>query len=122
MLNKCKIDENEVLFFGTEEDLKFPEYLKIEVLEENINITKDNEHLTILSAEELRRRLFSHKRTRDIILSENGVNSPADLKAAYFLIKYKKFNSSKSVRDFVEEKYADISGYFEKEVFNEVHD
>lgn len=116
MLNKCKIKDGtiEVLFYGTEEELNFPEYLNLETIEKDVKINKDTESLTILSARQLLDKVQGkQKRTTDIILSENRINSFKDLKAAYFLVRYHQLSASKSVRDKIVQKYTDVLEYVE---------
>ena len=112
MLNKCKIGEVELLFYGTEEELEFPEWTKIETLEKDIKITEKNADLTVLSAKQLMDRITgTNRRTNDIVLSENKINSFNDLKAAYFLMQYHQLSVSKSVRDRLTQKYTDVLDY-----------
>lgn len=113
VLNKCKIKEDEVLIIGDEKDFDFLKQLAINVLEENIKITEENKSLPILFASELKLRLFSKNRTSDLLLAENGINSFADLQAAYFLIQYKKFSASRRIRELVINKYANVLEYYE---------
>jgi len=120
MLNKCTMKDehgetSEVLFYGSEKTLEFPEYLQITTVEKDVKIN-GNEDLTILSADQLRYRIITHKRTPDIRLSENGFNTFSDLRAAHFLICYKKLNASKSIRDLVEAKYAEVLEYYTPDV------
>lgn len=114
MLSKFKIKDSEVeaLFYGEEEDLNFPEGLQLELVEKDVKIDDSNSMLPILSAKNLRDRVFGgKKRTTDIILSENGINSFNDLKAAYFLVRYHKLDASKSVRDKIVQKYTEVLDY-----------
>lgn len=113
--------DTEVLFYGSEESLNFPEYLKITTIEKDIRLN-GNEDINILSADQLRIRIITHKRTSDLILSENGFNTFNDIKAAHFLIKYKKLNASKKIRDLVESKYDDVLEYYDVIVPTDVDD
>lgn len=116
MLNKCKIGEVSVLFYGEEDELNFPEWTKIETLEKDIRINKYNSNLTVLSAKQLMDRITGvNKRTNDIVLAENKINSFDDLKAAYFLMQYHKLNVSKSVRDRLSQKYSEVLDYVDNE-------
>lgn len=98
MINKYKTDY-EFIMYG--EDL--PEASEhIELIEENVKL-EDNQTVPILEF---------NKPQRDVKLFNEGIMSYEDLKYAYFLIKTKELQKSKSIRDMVIEKYESLSEYF----------
>lgn len=122
MINKYLLKEtnNQVLFYGTEEELDFPEYFNFELLEKDVKLTKENQELSIFSAKDTKDKVFGKcKRTRDIILAENRINRFVDLKAAYLLIRYRQLNATKSVRDMIIEKYSELLDYLSEKDNNE---
>ena len=103
MLNKYKTQDYEFIMYG--EDLpEAPEH--IELIEENIKL-EDNQTTPIFEFD---------KPQRDKKLFNEGIMSYEDLKYAYFLIKTKELQKSKSIRDMVLEKYESLSEYFDEEI------
>lgn len=99
MINKYKNQDYEFIMYG--EDLPEP-VNPIELIEENIKI-EDNQTTPIFEFD---------KPKRDMKLFKEGICSFEDLKYAYFLIKTKELQKSKSIRDMVIEKYKSLSEYF----------
>lgn len=105
MINKYK-SQSEFLVFG--EDIKFPEELGFELIEENIDI-KNYKDLPILDYKELMMTLIDPKlRTSDKILTENKINTYNDLSNAHVLVQMKIAPFSKKIRALIEQKYANI--------------
>ena len=99
MINKYKTQDYEFIMYG--EDLpEAPEH--IELIEENVKL-EDNQTTPIFEFD---------KQQRDKKLFNEGIMSYEDLKYAYFLIKTKELQKSKSIRDMVLEKYESLSEYF----------
>lgn len=99
MINKYKNQDYEFIMYGEE----IPEASDpIELVEENIKI-EDNQTTPIFEFD---------KPKRDMKLFKEGICSFEDLKYAYFLIKTKELQKSKSIRDMVIEKYESLSEYF----------
>ena len=98
MINKYKTNDYEFIMYG--EDL--PEAPNVELIEENVKL-EDNQTTPILEF---------NKHQRDTKLFNEGIMSYEDLKYAYFLIKTKELQKSRSIRDYVLEKYESISEYF----------
>lgn len=96
----------EFLLYG--EDLSIPEFLKLKLITEDIDPSKEpycnlpifNYNMFLLST--------LRKQNRDKVLEGEHIESFFDLAQAYFLIKIKKLNKSKRVRDFVKEKYIEV--------------
>lgn len=112
MVNKYKFTDSgtEFLCFS-ENEIKFPEGIPVECLQENVDPSKDGD-IPILSFEQLMIRGIHQKaRTIDKILAEHGCETFNQLSAAYFLIKNKQLNKPKSVRDAIEKKYSKVIEY-----------
>ena len=105
MINKYK-SQSEFLVFG--ENIKFPDELNFELIQENIDL-KENKDLPILNYKELI-TVFIKPRTRttDKILTEQGIVTFNDLSNAHVLNQIKESPFSKKVRDLIEEKYANV--------------
>ena len=99
MIHKYKTNDYEFIMYG--EDLPEPP-THIELIEENIKL-EDNQTVPIFEFE---------KQQRDKKLFSEGIMSYEDLKYAYFLIKTKELQKSRSIRDAVLEKYESLSEYF----------
>ena len=98
-------DNSEFLLYG--DDL--PESNDdIELLHEDVD-PGDLEYqlLQIIHVNTFFERLFK-KRTREVILEEEGIICFIDLLAAYELLKRKQLNKSAKVRKLVEEKYSEV--------------
>ena len=96
----------EVLLYG--EELNLPDFLKAELIKEDVDpSTEEYRHLDLLDRNLLIESVLG-KRTRDKVLEEEHITSFDDLSNAYFLIKAESLNKSRRVREFVEEKYAEI--------------
>ena len=106
MINKYKTQDYEFIMYGEDlpESPESPEH--IELIEENIKL-EDNQTTPIFEFD---------KAQRDKRLFNEGIMSYEDLKYAYFLIKTKELQKSKSIRDMVLEKYESLSEYFNEEV------
>lgn len=101
MINKYKTNGYEFLMFG--EDLPGPDS-QVELIEENVKL-EDNQLLPIFEQySEIDRKLF-----------REGINSFNDLRNAYFLIKTKELNKSRSIREAILTKYNTLSEYFNEE-------
>lgn len=96
----------EVLLYG--EELRLPDFLKADLIKEDVDpSTEEYRHLDILNRNLLIESILG-KRSRDKVLEEEHISSFDDLSNAYFLVKVKALNKSKRVREFVEEKYAEV--------------
>lgn len=96
----------EVLLYG--EELNLPDFLEAELIKEDVDpSTEEYRHLDILNKNLLEQSILG-KRTKDKVLEEEYITSFDDLSNAYFLIKAKALHKSKRIRDFIEEKYAEI--------------
>lgn len=96
----------EVLLYG--EELNLPDFLKAELIKEDVDpSTEEYRHLDLLDRDLLVQSVLG-KRTRDKVLEDERITSFDDLSNAYFLVKAKALNKSRRVREFVEEKYAEI--------------
>lgn len=99
MVNKYKNKDWEFLMFG-EELPKADE--TTELVEENAKI-EENPKLPIFEQ-------FGFQNDRKLF--NEGIMSFEDLKNAYFLIKTKELNKSRSIRELVLRKYNLLSEYF----------
>jgi hypothetical protein len=99
MINKYKTNDYEFIMYG--EDIPEPP-THIELIEENVKL-EDNQTIPIFEFD---------KQPRDKRLFNEGIMSYEDLKYAYFLIKTKELQKSRSIRDAVLEKYESLSEYF----------
>lgn len=110
--NKYKLINDDVVLLYTKLDKiersQIFDSLQVTLLEEDVDpSTEENKFLPIYEYEQLMLISF-HKRTSDKKLEEVGISSFYDLQTAYFLIKAKSLNLSKSIRDLIEEKYITI--------------
>lgn len=112
MLNKYKFtDTNTEFLCYSDNEIKFPEGIPVEIIEENIDPSKYGD-LPILHFEELMiRGIYQKARTNDKVLAEHNCDTFNKLSASYFLIKNKSLNKPKKVRDLIEKRYADIIYY-----------
>lgn len=112
MLNKYKFtDTNTEFLCYSDNEIKFPEGIPVESIEENVDPSKYGD-LPILHFEELMiRGIYQKARTNDKVLAEHNCDTFNKLSASYFLIKNKSLNKSKKVRDLIEKRYADIIHY-----------
>lgn len=112
MLNKYKFtDTNTEFLCYSDNEIKFPEEIPVECLEENSDPSQNGD-LPILHFEELMiRAIYQKTRTPDKILAEHNCDTFNKLSASYFLIKNKALNKPKQVRDLIEKRYGDIISY-----------
>ena len=111
ILNKYKLKDSdqELLIYTLQEDLSMPlDDLNLELIEEHPNL-EENKFIPILKAEDLLTRIIGkQRRTRDVILSEESIDSWNNLKAAYYAMKHNLIHFSKRIRDYITEKYSEI--------------
>lgn len=114
MVNKYKFTDIDTEFLCfSENEIRFPDDIPIECLQENVDPSKDGD-LPLVSYEELMiRSVHQRARTNDKILAEHNCDTFNKLAASYFLIKNKQLNKPKSVRDLIEKRYADIIHYID---------
>ena len=112
MINKYKFTDTSTEFLCySDNEIKFPEGIPVEFIEENVDPSKHGD-LPILHFEELMiRGMYQKARTNDKILAEHNCDTFNKLSASYFLIKNKSLNKPKQVRDLIEKRYADIVCY-----------
>jgi hypothetical protein len=112
MINKYKFTDTLTEFLCySDNEIKFPEGIPVEIVEENVDPSKHGD-LPILHFEELMIRAMHQKaRINDKILAEHNCDTFNKLSASYFLIKNKSLNKPKKVRDLIEKRYADIIHY-----------
>lgn len=110
-LNKYKLKDSdqELLIYTLQEDLSMPlDDLNLELIEERPNL-EENKFIPILKAEDLLTRLIGkQRRTRDVILSEESIDSWNNLKAAYYAMKNRILYFSKRIREMITDKYSEI--------------
>ena len=106
--NKYKIKNNlEFLAYANDgEELSLNPFWEAELVEENVDPgKKDYCELQIIHAPES----WNIKRqTRDKRLESEGILSYLDLANAFFLLRIKSLQKSKSIRDLVLEKYTEV--------------
>lgn len=111
ILNKYKLKDSdqELLIYTLQEDLSMPlDDLNLELIEEHPNL-EENKFIPILKAEDLLTRLIGkQRRTRDVILSEESIDSWNNLKAAYYAMKNRILYFSKRIREMITDKYSEI--------------
>lgn len=111
ILNKYKLKDSdqELLIYTLQEDLSMPlDDLNLELIEEHPNL-EENKFIPILKAEDLLTRIIGkQRRTRDVILSEESIDSWNNLKAAYYAMRNRILYFSKRVREMVTDKYSEI--------------
>ena len=112
IVSKYKFPGEENTPFLIYGDESFPhEGLDIELIEFNIDLmsSPEDQLYPIMSVYDIvARMLTARARTRDKVLSEEGIDSFYDLQNAYHLLRIHKLNKSSRVRKFVEEKYSEI--------------
>lgn len=109
-LNKYKFknSDTEFLIYTMTDELSLPlEDLNIELVTENPSL-EENKFLQLIKAEDLLERILTHKRTRDVVLAEESINSWNNLKAAYYAMRNRLIYFPKRIRDFITEKYSEI--------------
>ena len=110
-LNKYKLKDSdtELLIYTLTEELSLPlDDLNLELIEEHPNL-EENKFIPILKAEDLLTRLIGkQRRTRDVILSEESIDSWNNLKAAYYAMRNRILYFSKRVREMITDKYSEI--------------
>ena len=111
ILNKYKLKDSnqELLIYTLQEDLSMPlDDLNLELIEEHPNL-EENKFIPILKAEDLLTRLIGkQRRTRDVILSEESIDSWNNLKAAYYAMRNRILYFSKRIREMITDKYSEI--------------
>ena len=109
-LNKYKFknSDTEFLIYTMTDELSLPlDDLNIELVTENPSL-EENKFLQLIKAEDLLERILTHKRTRDVVLAEESINSWNNLKAAYYAMRNRLIYFPKRIRDFITEKYSEI--------------
>ena len=110
-LNKYKLKDSdtELLIYTLTEELSLPlNDLNLELIQENPNL-EENKFIPILKAEDLLTRLIGkQRRTRDVILSEESIDSWNNLKAAYYVMRNRILYFPKRVREMITDKYSEI--------------
>ena len=109
-LNKYKFknSDTEFLIYTMTDELSLPlEDLNFELVTENPSL-EENKFLQLIKAEDLLERILTHKRTRDVVLAEESINSWNNLKAAYYAMRNRLIYFPKRIRDFITEKYSEI--------------
>lgn len=111
ILNKYKLKDSnqELLIYTLQEDLSMPlDDLNLELIEEHPNL-EENKFIPILKAEDLLTRLIGkQRRTRDVILSEESIDSWNNLKAAYYAMRNRILYFPKRIREMITDKYSEI--------------
>lgn len=114
-LNKYKLknSDTEFLIYTMTDELSLPlDDLSLELVTENPPL-EENKFLQLIKAEDLLERIITHKRTRDIILAEESIDSWNNLKAAYYAMRNRLIYFPKRIRDFINEKYSEIVNNYE---------
>ena len=114
-LNKYKFkdSDNEFLIYTLTEEFSMPlNDLGLELIEENPDL-ETNKLLPLLKVEDLLERILTRKRTRDVILAEESIDSWNNLKAAYYAMRNRLIYFPKRIRDFINEKYSEIINNYE---------
>lgn len=109
-LNKYKLKDSdtELLIYTLTDKLSLPlDDLNLELIEESPNL-EENKFLELIKAEDLLERIMTHKRTRDIVLAEESINSWNNLKAAYYAMRNRLLYFPRRIREFITEKYSEI--------------
>ena len=121
MINKYKFTDTLTEFLCySDNEIKFPEGIPVEIVEENVDPSKHGD-LPILHFEELMiRGMYQKARINDKILAEHNCDTFNKLSASYFLIKNKSLNKPKKVRDLIEKRYADIIHYVDSVRDNDI--
>ena len=114
-LNKYKFknSDTEFLIYTMTDELSLPlDDLNFELVTENPSL-EENKFLQLIKAEDLLERILTHKRTRDVVLAEESINSWNNLKAAYYAMRNRLIYFPKRIRDFITEKYSEIINNYE---------
>lgn len=114
-LNKYKFknSDTEFLIYTMSDELSLPlDDLNLELVTENPSL-EENKFLQLIKAEDLLERILTHKRTRDVVLAEESINSWNNLKAAYYAMRNRLIYFPKRIRDFITEKYSEIINNYE---------
>ena len=114
-LNKYKFknSDTEFLIYTMTDELSLPlDDLNLELVTENPSL-EENKFLQLIKAEDLLERIITHKRTRDVVLAEESINSWNNLKAAYYAMRNRLIYFPKRIRDFITEKYSEIINNYE---------
>ena len=114
-LNKYKLknSDTEFLIYTMTDELSLPlDDLNLELVTENPSL-EENKFLQLIKAEDLLERVITHKRTRDVVLAEESINSWNNLKAAYYAMRNRLIYFPKRIRDFINEKYSEIINNYE---------
>ena len=109
-LNKYKIKNSDIefLIYTMTDELSLPlDDLNLELVTENPSL-EENKFLQLIKAEDLLERIVTHKRTRDVVLAEESIDSWNNLKAAYYAMRNRLIYFPKRIRDFINEKYSEI--------------
>ena len=101
--NHYRIKDQDFEFLAYGETFDFPEAM--ECVSEDVDPSLEQyRKLDLVRAEPL----LTFGRTRDRILEEHHIRSFYDLVNAYTLLRLKVLNKPRKVREFVEEKYAEV--------------
>lgn len=114
-LNKYKFknSDTEFLIYTMTDELSLPlDDLNLELVTENPSL-EEHKFLQLIKAEDLLERVITHKRTRDVVLAEESINSWNNLKAAYYAMRNRLMYFPKRIRDFITEKYSEIINNYE---------
>lgn len=114
-LNKYKLKNSDIefLIYTMTDELSLPlDDLNLELVTENPPL-EENKFLQLIKAEDLLERIITHKRTRDVVLAEESIDSWNNLKAAYYAMRNKLIYFPKRIRDFINEKYSEIVNNYE---------
>lgn len=110
-LNKYKIKDSgqELLIYTLQEELSMPlNDLGLELIEEHPNL-EENKFLQLIKAEDLLARITGQqKRTRDIVLAEESIDSWNNLKAAYYAMRNRIIYFPRRIRNFITDKYSEL--------------
>ena len=110
---KFKNSDTEFLIYTITDELSLPlDDLNLELITENPSL-EENKFLQLIKAEDLLERIITHKRTRDVVLAEESINSWNNLKAAYYAMRNRLIYFPKRIRDFITEKYSEIINNYE---------
>ena len=119
---KLKDSDTELLIYTMTDELSLPlDDLNLELIEESPSL-EDNKFLELVKAEDLLERIMTHKRTRDIVLAEESINSWNNLKAAYYAMRNRMLYFPKRIREFITEKYSEIINNYEFHFMHNVDD
>lgn len=110
-LNKYKLKDSdtELLLYTLTEELSLPlDDLNLELIQEN-PVLEENKFIPLIKAEDLLTRLIGkQRRTRDVILSEESIDSWNNLKAAYYAMRNRILYFPKRIREMITDKYSEI--------------